>query len=63
MLQIKFINLKKVTRYNYLFISKGDEKLFKIVHFSKRKEKINIGFTSKNNIFAERIEFFKITKH
>jgi len=63
MRQIKFINLKKVTRYNYLFISKEDEKLFKIVPSSKRKEKINISFTSKNNIFAERIEFFKITKH
>lgn len=28
---------------------------FKTVPSSKRKEKINISFTSKNNIFAERI--------
>ena len=42
-------------RYNYLFISKSDGKLLKIVRTSERKEKINLSFTSANSIFAERI--------
>jgi len=42
-------------RYNYLFVSKNDEKFYKIINTSKRKERINISFTSENNIFAERI--------
>lgn len=41
--------------FNYLFVSKSDGKLSKIVHTSKRKEKINISFTSENNIFAEKV--------
>lgn len=41
--------------YNYLFASKSDGKLFKMIHASTRKEKINISFTTKNDIFAERI--------
>jgi len=43
------------SRYNYIYVSKSDEKLSKIVHTSKRKEKISISFTSENNIFANAI--------
>lgn len=42
-------------RYNYLFVSKTDGKLLKIVQTSARKEKINISFTTEKNIFAEQI--------
>lgn len=41
--------------FNYLFITSSDQKLHKIVHASKTKEKINIHFTTENNIFAENI--------
>ena len=40
---------------NYLFISKAYNKLDKIVNASKRKERINLFFTSENNIFATKI--------
>lgn len=40
---------------NYLFISKADNRLNKIVNASKRKERINLIFTSENNIFATKI--------
>lgn len=40
---------------NYLFISKKENRLNKIVNASKRKEKINLFFTSENNIFATKI--------
>ena len=40
---------------NYLFISKADNKLNKIVNATKRKERINLFFTSENNIFAIKI--------
>jgi len=40
---------------NYLFISKAENKLDKIVNASKRKERINLFFTSENNIFATKI--------
>ncbi len=40
---------------NYLFVSKLNNNLSKIVHSSKRKEKINVLFTSENNIFASNI--------
>ena len=40
---------------NYLFSSKTDNKLYKIAQASKTKEKINISFTSENNIFADKI--------
>jgi hypothetical protein len=43
------------SRYNYIYVSKSDEKLSKIVHSTKRKEKISINFVSENNIFAENI--------
>jgi hypothetical protein len=39
---------------NYLFISESDNKLDKIVNASKRKERINLFFTSENNIFATK---------
>jgi phosphoribosylformylglycinamidine (FGAM) synthase PurS component len=41
--------------FNYLFISKSSNTLSKIVHTSKRKEKINLFFSSENNIFANKI--------
>ena len=41
---------------NYLFISKKDRKLDKVVHSSKTKEKYTLTFSSENNIFAEKIE-------
>ena len=41
--------------YNYLFSSTLDGKLYKISQTSKTKEKINISFTSENNIFADKI--------
>jgi hypothetical protein len=40
---------------NYLFISKSDNTLSKIVQATKRKEKINLFFTLENNIFASKI--------
>jgi phosphoribosylformylglycinamidine (FGAM) synthase PurS component len=43
-------------RDNYIFISKKDQKLEKIVHSSKTKEKITLYFNSENNIFAEKIQ-------
>lgn len=46
---------KMGTNYNYLFLSKTGGGLSKIVHSSKRKEKIIIYCTSENNIFAEKI--------
>jgi phosphoribosylformylglycinamidine (FGAM) synthase PurS component len=42
-------------RFNYLFVSKADAKLLKIVQTSARKEKINISFTTENNTFAQQI--------
>ena len=42
-------------RYNYLFTSKADDKLYKIVHSSKRKQKLDISFESGNNVVASRI--------
>jgi phosphoribosylformylglycinamidine (FGAM) synthase PurS component len=43
-------------RDNYLFISKKDRKLEKVIHSSKTKEKITLLFSSENDIFAEKIE-------
>ncbi|MCP2026470.1 phosphoribosylformylglycinamidine (FGAM) synthase PurS component [Flavobacterium sp. HSC-32F16] len=43
-------------RDNYIFISKKDQKLEKIVHASKTKEKFTLYFNSENNIFAEKIQ-------
>lgn len=43
-------------RVNYLFISKKDQKLEKVIHASQTKEKITLTFSSENNIFAEKIE-------
>jgi phosphoribosylformylglycinamidine (FGAM) synthase PurS component len=41
--------------FNYLFISKLDNTLSKIVQTTKRKEKINLFFTVESNIFASKI--------
>jgi len=43
-------------RDNYIFISKKDQKLEKIVQASKTKEKFTLTFSSENNIFAEKIQ-------
>ncbi|MEN2486411.1 hypothetical protein AAYQ05_01315 [Flavobacterium sp. B11] len=43
-------------RDNYIFISKKDQKLEKIVHASQTKEKFTLFFSSENNIFAEKIQ-------
>lgn len=40
--------------FNYLYVSKKDNKLYKVGHTSKRKEKFSITFTSENNIFANK---------
>jgi phosphoribosylformylglycinamidine (FGAM) synthase PurS component len=60
-MQQQYENAKEVVykaadsdEFNYLFVSK-DGKLSKIVHTSKRKEKINLSFISENNIFADNI--------
>ncbi|WP_029271417.1 hypothetical protein [Flavobacterium sp. KJJ] len=42
-------------RDNYLFISKKDQKLQKVVNASKTKEKITITFTLENDIFAKKV--------
>jgi hypothetical protein len=42
-------------RMNYLFFSKSTKSLTKIVHASKRKEKITLFYSSENNIFAAKI--------
>jgi hypothetical protein len=46
---------KDKNRYNYFFESKKDNKLIKLVHASKTKEKVIFEFVSKNSIFAENI--------
>ncbi|TCN61133.1 hypothetical protein D0809_04385 [Flavobacterium circumlabens] len=43
-------------RDNYLFLSKKDQKLEKVIHASQTKEKITLLFSSENNIFAEKIQ-------
>jgi len=43
-------------RDNYLFISKKNHKLEKVVHSSQTKEKFTLTFSSENNIFAEKIQ-------
>jgi hypothetical protein len=42
-------------KMNYLFVSKTANKLSKIVHASKRKDIINLFYTSEKDIFAEKI--------
>lgn len=42
-------------RDNYLFVSKKDQKLEKLVRSSKTKEKITITFTLENDIFAKKV--------
>lgn len=43
------------SRDNYLFVSKKEQKLQKLVRSSKTKEKITITFTLENDIFAEKV--------
>ncbi len=43
------------SKFNYLFESKKDKKLYKVVHTGKRKEKFTIVFKSENNTFAQNI--------
>jgi hypothetical protein len=42
-------------KMNYLFVSKSTNRLSKIVYASKRKEIINLFYTSEKDIFAEKI--------
>jgi len=42
-------------RDNYLFVSKKEQKLEKVVRSSKTKEKITITFTLENDIFAKKV--------
>lgn len=42
-------------KFTYLFVSTSNNQLYKIINTSKRKEKINILFTSENNSFASKI--------
>ncbi|MGO4772821.1 hypothetical protein ACEN2I_14260 [Flavobacterium sp. W22_SRS_FK3] len=42
-------------RDNYIFFSKKEHQLEKIIRSSKTKEKITITFTSENDIFAEKV--------
>lgn len=46
---------KEGKKFNYLFKSKRDNKIVKLIKASKRKEKVAIRFESKNNKFAENI--------
>jgi hypothetical protein len=41
--------------FNYLFYTTSNNKLDKIIHTTKTKEKISISFSSENNIFAQNI--------
>lgn len=41
---------------NYLFISKTNQQLDKLIYASRTKEKITLLFASENNIFAEKIQ-------
>lgn len=46
---------KDENRFNYLFVSKNNLKLEKLVHSTKSKEKISIEYLSENNTLADRI--------
>jgi hypothetical protein len=46
---------KEQSNYIYAFFSHNENKLTKIVNTSKRKVKFMIEYTSKNNIFADKI--------
>ena len=51
----KVYKSKDGKNFNFLFISSLDDRLYKLTHCSKTKEKINISFSSENNIFASNI--------
>ncbi|MBC5837341.1 hypothetical protein [Flavobacterium muglaense] len=42
-------------RYDYLYFSKNGGELMRIIHASKRKEKLSISYTVESNIFANKI--------
>ena len=46
---------KEDKRFNFLFVSKKNLKLEKLVHSTKSKEKISIEYLSENNTLAEKI--------
>ena len=46
---------KEDKRFNFLFVSKKNIKLEKLVHSTKSKEKISIEYLSENNTLAEKI--------
>jgi len=55
----EFFNIYKSAdgkRDNYLFLTKKDQKLEKVIHSSQIKEKFTVFFNSENNIFAEKIQ-------
>lgn len=55
----EFFNIYKSAdgkRDNYLFLTKKDQKLEKVIHSSQTKEKFTVFFNSENNIFAEKIQ-------
>ena len=51
----KVFLIKDGKNFEYLYLTKPNNKLSKIVLASKRKEKISIEYTSENNIFANSI--------
>ena len=46
---------KDENRFNYLFVSKNNLKLERLIHSTKSKEKISIEYLSENNTLAEKI--------
>ena len=51
----KVLQAKDGNKFNYLYLSKANNRLTQIRHTTKRKEKISLTFQSENNIFAENI--------
>ncbi len=51
----KVIKSTDNNNFNYLFFTTSNNKLDKIIHTTKTKEKISISFSSENNIFAQNI--------
>ena len=49
--------IKDGKNFNYLYLTKPNDKLSKIILASKRKEKIRIEYTSENDIFANSFFF------
>jgi hypothetical protein len=53
----KYIVLKSTAgdRYNYIYLNKDGGRYERLIHASKRKEKLSISFTSENDSFANAI--------